>query len=95
MDKYNTYVVNICVDTKSTDIYDKVAINKFPIIISCVDSQLENVLGNNDFKNYIQTNISKKLFDTAQFYIRIIDGNGVYGDEQSIKYNVKDIIKLS
>ena len=29
----NTYVINICVDTKTTDIYDKVAVNKFPIII--------------------------------------------------------------
>ena len=95
MDKYNTYVVNICVDTKSTDIYDKVAINKFPIILSCKESQLRVVLGNDDFKNYIHQHISKQLFDNAQFYIRIIDDNGIYGDEESLKINIKDIIEYN
>ena len=94
MDNYNTYVVNICVDTKSTDIYDKVAINKFPIIISCEDSKLKEVLNNMDIQNYIKTNVSKQLYNTAQFYIRVIDNNGIYGDEQSIIYNIKDIVSI-
>ena len=92
MDKYNTYVVNICVDTKSTDIYGKVAINKFPIIISCKESLLKNILGSSDFKNYIKHNISKQLFDNSQYYIREIDDNGVYGDEKSFVFNIKDIM---
>ena len=47
-----------------------------------------------DIQNYIKTNVSKQLYNTSQFYIRVIDNNGIYGDEQSIIYNVKDIVKI-
>ena len=40
-----TYAVNLVVDTKNTDIYDKVALNKFPIIIKCkTESELKDIL---------------------------------------------------
>lgn len=96
MDKYNIYAINICVDTKTTDIYDKVAINKFPIIISCASSKLTEMLNNIDIQNYIKTNISKHLYNTAQFYVRIIDENGIYNDTQhhSYVYNIKDIVNI-
>ena len=35
----NVYAVNLTVDTKTTDIYDKVAVNKFPVIVLCKDEQ--------------------------------------------------------
>ena len=32
-----TYAINLCTDTKNTDRYDKVAVNKFPMLIRCED----------------------------------------------------------
>ena len=29
------FAVNLTVDTKTTDLYDKVAVNKFPVIVRC------------------------------------------------------------
>ena len=40
-----TYAINLVTDTKHTDIYDKVALNKFPIIVRCkTESELKDML---------------------------------------------------
>ena len=74
-----TYAVNLTVDTKTTDIYDQVAVNKYPIIVLCKDEEeLWNKLSHPNTINWIKQNVrTKRLFDTAFFHIREIDGNDV------------------
>lgn len=74
-----TYAVNLTVDTKTTDIYDQVAVNKYPIIVLCKDEEeLWNKLSHTNTINWIKQNVrTKRLFDTAFFHIREIDGNDI------------------
>ena len=74
-----TYAVNLTVDTKSTDIYDQVAVNKYPIIVLCKDEEeLWNNLSHINTINWIKQNVrTKRLFDTAFFHIREIDSNDI------------------
>lgn len=74
-----TYAVNLAVDTKTTDLYDQVAINKYPIIVLCNDEkELWDKLSTIDTVNWIRSNVhTRRLFDTAYFYIREIDGDNV------------------
>jgi hypothetical protein len=69
-----TYAVNLVVDTKITDIYDKVALNKFPIIIKCkTEAELKEILSQELAQKFIQDHIkSQRVFDTAEWFIRCI-----------------------
>ena len=73
-----TYAINLTVDTKTTDLYDKVAVNKFPVIAVCKDEfTLWKKLCSPDTADWIRKNIrTKHLFDTAFFCIREILPNG-------------------
>lgn len=74
-----TYVINLCTDTKNTDRYDKVAVNKFPMLVRCKDiDKLKEVLGDKKTSDFIKENLKQKhLYETAVFYIREIDGNNI------------------
>lgn len=74
-----TYVINLCTDTKNTDRYDKVAVNKFPMIVRCDDiNELKNILSNKNTSEFIKENLKQKhLYETAVFYIREIDNNKI------------------
>ena len=69
-----TYAVNLTVDTKTTDLYDQVAINKYPIIVICKDEyELWDKLSTSETTNWVRSNVrNKRLFDTAYFHIREI-----------------------
>lgn len=69
-----TYVVNLVVDTKNTDIYDKVALNKFPIIIKCkTEAELKEILTQEMAQTFIQDHIkSQRVFDSAEWFVRCI-----------------------
>ena len=69
-----TYVVNLVVDTKNTDIYDKVALNKFPIIIKCkTEAELKDILTQEMAQKFIQDHIkSQRVFDSAEWFVRCI-----------------------
>ena len=69
-----TYVANLVVDTKNTDIYDKVALNKFPIIIKCkTEAELKEILSQELAQKFIQEHIkSKRVLDSAEWFIRCI-----------------------
>lgn len=73
------YVINLCVDTKNTDRYDKVAVNKYPMIIKCNDiNELKEILSNKETSDFIKDNLKQKhLYETAVFYIREINGNNI------------------
>ena len=69
-----TYAVNLVVDTKNTDIYDKVALNKFPIIIKCkTEAELKEILSQELAQKFIQDHIkSQRVFDSAEWFVRCI-----------------------
>lgn len=72
------YAINLTVDTKTTDLYDKVAVNKYPVIAFC-NSEIElwKRLASPETANWIRSNIrTKHLFDTAFFHIREIKPDG-------------------
>ena len=70
------FAVNLTVDTKTTDLYDKVAINKYPIIVICNDEkELCEKLSSESTMKWIKENIrTKHLFESAFFHIRGIRG---------------------
>lgn len=70
------FAVNLTVDTKTTDLYDKVAINKYPVIVICNDEQeLCEKLSSENTGKWIKENIrTKHLFESAFFHIRGIMG---------------------
>lgn len=72
-----TYAINLCTDTKNTDRYDKVAVNKFPMIIRCEDfDTLKSILESDETSQFIKDHLKQKhLYETAVFYIREIDKN--------------------
>lgn len=88
-----TYAINLVTDTKHTDIYDKVALNKFPIIVRCkTESELKDMLisaGTVGFvKNMIRT---QRLFDAAYWMIRSIYKNG---EVREIVWKVSDLVSI-
>lgn len=72
------YAINIATDTKNTDMYDKVSINKYPIIAMCKDiDELMIFLRNDQTTQFIKDNLkTQKLYDNALYYIREIDKGG-------------------
>lgn len=69
-----TYAINLTTCTKTTDLYDKVAVNKFPIIVRCkTEDELKRFLSSTETENYIRSMLrTKRLFDEAQWCIRSV-----------------------
>ena len=88
-----TYTINLCTDTKNTDRYDKVAVNKFPIIMKCSDvDELKKYLGNEETANYVKSMLKQKhLYETAVFYISEIDGNSI----NELTLSVVELMKIN
>lgn len=88
-----TYVVNLVVDAKNTDLYDKVALNKFPIVIFCKsEMELKEYLSNDETKEFVKSLIkSKRVLDSAVWMIR-----DIYPDQvvQSLSLPVKELINI-
>lgn len=73
-----TYAINLTVNTKTTDIYDMVAVNKHPVIVICKDEkELWEKLTSQETKDWVRSNIRlKHLYESAHFHIReIYNGN--------------------
>lgn len=86
------YTINLCTDTKNTDRYDKVAVNKFPMIIKCVDeNELKEFLSNEKTVKFVKDLLKQKhLYDTAVYYIREINK-----EINEYRWVVKDITPVS
>lgn len=85
------FVINIVTTTKNKELYEKVAVNEYPLIIHCSDSdRLKDILSqrNNYIKNILKT---ETLYNHAIYMIREIIFNGVTYDYNDFKINVKDI----
>lgn len=88
-----TYAINLTTVTKSTDIYERVSVNKFPIIVRCkTENELKDYLSTEDTKEYVKKLIrTQKLFDESEWFIRSIYPDGmVY--EQTIP--IKDLLSI-
>ena len=87
------YAINLVVDTKNTDIYDKVALNNFPIIVQCkTEAELKSILASDDTKEFIKRYIkSKRVFDSALWKIRSIHPNG---DVHEMVWEIDDLISI-
>jgi hypothetical protein len=46
------YTINIVTITKSTDLYDAVALNKFPLLIVCEGDEFEQFLSSNEMLEF-------------------------------------------
>jgi hypothetical protein len=86
------YAINLTVDTKTTDLYDQVAVNKYPIIAMCKDeNELWEKLSSQDTSNWIRQNVrTQRLFDSAYYHIREISGENVI----DICWKVDSLIKM-
>jgi hypothetical protein len=86
------YAVNLTVDTKTTDIYDKVAVNKYPVVVICKDEkELWEKLSSQDTKDGVRSNIrTKHLYDSAFFYIREIHS----GNVKDLCWKVDSLIEM-
>lgn len=72
------YAINLVTDTKHTDIYDKVALNKFPIIVQCkTEAELKDILMSQDTTDFVKTLIkSQRTYDAAVWMIRSVYQDG-------------------
>lgn len=88
----NIYAINLTVDTKTTDLYDKVAVNKYPCIVICKDEkELWEKLSSQHTKDWVRANIRlQHIYDTAFFHIREISG----GDVRELCWKVDSLIEM-
>lgn len=86
-----TYVINVVVNTKTTDLYDRVAINKYPLIVKCKDeNELLELLSSKDTQKWIKENVkTKRLFYSAYYFIREIT------NECEFMYKISDIVNVN
>lgn len=91
------YAINLTVDTKTTDLYDQVAINKFPIIVICKDEhELWDKLSLEETALWIKQNVrTQRLFDSAYFYIRELAKG--YGEtlHRELCWKVNSLVKVT
>lgn len=89
----NIFAINICTDTKSTDRYNKVAVNPYPIIVISSLDNLKDKLSNDDTKQFIKNLFrTKPLYDSAVFRIRSVDDEGMVDE---FEWKVSDICELN
>lgn len=87
------YVINLVVDAKNNDIYDKVSLNKYPIVAFCrSEAELKERLSNDDTKEFIKSLIkSKRVYDTAIWMIRDIYPNNT---TRELIWDVSELIHI-
>lgn len=85
-----TYAINLVTDTKNTDIYDKVALNKFPIIVTCkTESELKGILSSTESTNFVKKLVkNKRVYNASVWMIRSIYENGTV---RELSWKVPDL----
>lgn len=70
----NVYAINICTDTKNTDRYDKVAVNKYPIIVIGTHEELVKYLKSDEMRDFVKNLFrTQNLYDAAVFKVRSVN----------------------
>lgn len=97
MNKLKIYAINLTVDTKTTDLYDQVAINKFPIIVICKDEQeLWDKLSTEETCIWIKNNVrTQRLFNSAYFYIRELSKGIEQTNVKELCWKADSLIKVT
>ena len=85
-----TYAINLITGTKNTDLYDKVSVNKFPIIVRCkTEVELKEFLSSAESNEFVKKSLrTEKLFMDAEWCIRSVYQDG---SVRELIWNVKDI----
>ena len=89
-----TYAINLVTSTKNTDLYDKVAVNKFPIIVRCKsEAELKDMLNSEQSNGFVKQMLrTQKLFDESLWCIRSIYPDG---SVQELNWKVADLNNVS
>lgn len=84
-------VFNITTRTKCGDVYDEVAINKYPIVIVGFDGRDEEcLLNDSEITDVITSHIrNDATYEYAKLYIRVFDDNNEMVSEKIIMLNKK------
>lgn len=87
------YTLNLVVDTKNTDIYDKVALNKYPIVVQCkTEDELKRFLSTTETAEFVKSLIkSQRVYDTAEWKIRDIYPNG---EVRELTLDVSELLSI-
>lgn len=86
------YAINICVSTSGHDRYDKVAINKYPIVVIGTEEMLNQTLSSEQVAKYIEKNIpNTDVRSTAEFFIREIVGES---ESKTFSIPITKVIKF-
>lgn len=71
------YAVNVVVSTRGNDAFKKVAITKYPIIVTGSTNSTSELLNNPDIQRYIQTlrtrDVVQRVYD---LYVRVVYSDG-------------------
>lgn len=85
-----SFSINLCVPTLGHDRYDKVAINKFPIIVLGRKSDLIHMLQSDDIKDWVASTIKDPdLFKEAEWCIQHLKRDNT---AEKIRYNLRDFM---
>lgn len=85
------YAINLIVNDNES--YEKVVINKFPIVVICkTEYELKNILSSSSTIEYVKKYIkTEQIFNSAQWCVRSIYNNdNIY----EIVWNVSDLINI-
>lgn len=83
------FAINIVTVTKNAELYDAVAVNKFPCCI-CADDEQEfyETLKTEQVITFVRESLkSKYLFDNAMLYVRMITDEG---EHKNITLSVRE-----
>lgn len=87
------YVINITTTTKNKELYERVSVNEYPLVIYCEnEDRLKYILSTRTdyIRNILKT---ETLYNHALYMIREIDMDNIY-EIRNFEYKVKDIIEI-
>lgn len=86
------YVINITTKTASTDIYKRVSLNLYPIIVFGDFDYLKSILASDEMKNKIKSFLrTSDLYEAGEYYIReIIDDDEI----NDMSFPIKDFTDI-
>ncbi|MBR5297606.1 MAG: hypothetical protein IKU29_07045 [Parabacteroides sp.] len=89
------FAINVVVNTKTGDVYDQVAINKFPVLIRCENKEkLWELLDEDGVRRFIKNHMSRYLYNSAMYMIRYITDSGKFTESFKFERMVKDVTKV-
>lgn len=84
------YSANICTVTKPNDMFEMVAVNRYPIFVECADdNDFYEMMKKDDINSFVSDNLKTLfLFNNAKMYVRAI--NEDTGEYREFEFDIKD-----